>query len=413
MKHQAAEAGQNFIPMSQQEFEVILREHELWMRSDGQEGKRGNFRDADLRGCLLAGANLVGASLRGSCMAGMDLSKTVLQEVDMAEANLSGIKADGADFQRANLSNAKLDMASLVDADISFANMLACDLSGANLERVTLVQTSMRETQLASVNLERANLSQAILRGAVLTDANLTGANLEHADMRETKCVRTRFDGANLRETMLRGAELEGVSFIDVDFSHAVDVAPQYQMIAFQQRQEALAEEKREIVHRKAELAEREAATLNDRREVERKIDLYHSLREEEEALCSRLAAYALRAGMFALIWVVAVAVMGLGIALIAASIPSDKLNIVEITALFGVLLALLALFVVSALLPRHAAKLIKKHVALRERKQSPLYNEGMEKSHSVASTGLTVSTEGQQPEAYPSGGRSAVPPRD
>lgn len=414
MKHQTAEAGESLNPMSQQEFEVTLREHELWMRSDGQEGKRGNFRDVDLRGCLLAGANLQGASLRGSCLQGMDLSKTILQEVDLAEAILSDIKAGGANFQRANFSNAKLDMATLAGADLSFSNMLACDLSGANLERATLVQASMREAQLSSANLEYSNLSQAIMRGATLTDANLSGANLEHADLRETKCMRTRFDGATLKETMLRGAELEGVSFIEVDFSHAVDVAPQYQMIAFQQRQEALLEEKRDLTRQREKLAERETAVLTDKREIEKKIGLYNSLKDEEEKFRKQLASYASRARMFALIWFLAVAVMGLGIALIAVSIPEGKLNIIEIATLFGVLLALLMLFVVSALLQKNASKAVEKHVALRERKQSLLYNEAMDKSHTAATyAGPMTAIDGGRPDDASGANSSILPSKD
>lgn len=384
MDTQAAQAQASFTPMSQQEFETTLREHELWMRTDGQQGRRGNFRDVDLRGCNLAGANLVGASLRGSCLRGMDLSKAIFQEVDLAEAILSEVRAAGANFQRANLSKAKLDMASLVGADFSFANIMAADLSGANLEDAVMVQASMREVQLASATLERANLSQAILRGANLTDASFSRANLEHADLRETNCTRTRLDGANLKETMLRGAELEGVSFIEVDFSHAVDVSPHYQMVAFQQRQEALLEEKRQMAVDRDKLSERETAVLRDKREIEMKIALHNSLAQEEAELRKQLQSYASKAKMFSLIWFLAVAVMGLGVALIAASIPMDKLNMVEISMLFGVLFALMALFAVSALLPKNAVKMLDKHILLRERKQSLHYTESMEKSETA-----------------------------
>lgn len=379
--NQTAESATGLTPLSQAEFDTALRAHELWMRTGGQEGRRGNFRDMDLRNCSLGGANLVGASLRGSCLQGMDLSRVVLQEVDMAEAILSGVKAKGANFQRANLSNAKLDSAVLEEADFSFANLQAADLSGASLDHAILVQTSLREAQLSSAALEKANLSQAIFRGANLTDANLAGANLEHADLRDTKCMRTRFDGANLRETMLRGADMEGVSFIEVDFSHAVDVSPQYQMVAFQQRQEALLEEKRRLAQDREKLAERETAVLNGKRDIELKNGLFNSLKEEEEKLCTQLSTYASWAKMYALIWFLAVAVIGGGIGLMAANIPMDKLNIIEISVLFGSLLAIMLLFVFSAILPRRAAKLLEKHVLLRERKQSLPYTETMEQS--------------------------------
>lgn len=378
---QAAQHIETLTPLSQAEFEVALREHELWMRTEGQQGRRANFRDLDLRGCRLSGASLSGASLRGACLKGLDLSRTVFTEVDMADANLSEVKAQGANFQRANLSKAKLDMAVLEAADFSFANLQSVDLSGANLDNAVLVQASMREAQLASSTLERANLSQTILREAVLTDANLSQANLEHADLRDTRCTRTRFDGAKLKETMLRGAELEGVSFIEVDFSHAVDVAPQYQMVAFQQRQEALLEEKRQLAQEKQRLAEKEAAVLNDKRDTELKVSLFNQLKEDEQQFRKQLAGFASKAKLFSVIWFLATGVMGLIVGLVAVNIPMDKLNIIEISVLFGVLLALLALFFISALLPKNAVALVEKHLALRERKQSLPYNESMEKS--------------------------------
>ncbi len=378
---QTAQNIAGLTPLSQQEFEIALREHELWMRTEGQQGRRGNFRDVDMRQCKLAGLNLSGASLRGSCLQGLDLSRTVFLEVDLADAVLTGVKAQGANFQRANLSKAKFDMASLDGADLSFANLQSTDFSGANLDNAVLVQASMREAQLASATLEHANMSQAILREANLTDANLSQANLEHADLRDTRCTRTRFDGAKLKETMLRGAELEGVSFIEVDFSHAVDVAPQYQMVAFQQRQEALTEEKRQLSHEKQKLQEKEVVVMNDKRDIELKIALFNSLKEEEEKLRLQLGAFASKARMFSIIWFLAVAVMGLIVAMMAMNIPFEKLNVIEISTLFGVLLALLALFLVSAVLPKNAGRLVEKHVTLRERKQSLPYNESMDKS--------------------------------
>lgn len=381
---QAAQSAGGLTPMSQQEFESVLREHELWMRTDGQQGRRGNFRDMDMRGCWLAGVTLTGASLRGCYLQGMDLSRAVLQEVDLAEAVLTGAKAMGTNFQRANLSKAKLDMCNLDGADFSFANLQAVDASGANLDNALLVQTSMREAGLASATLERANLSQTILREANLTDANLSQANLEHADLRDTRCVRTRFDNSNLKETMLRGADMEGVSFIEVDFSHAVDVVPQYQMVAFQQRQEALLEEKRTLAQERQKLSEKEAAVLREKRDIEVKIGLFNSLREEEDKFCMQLKSFASKAKMFAFIWFMAMALMGGVIALVAVNIPSDKLNVIEIAVLFGVLLALLALFAASAALPKGAARQVEKHLLLRDRKQSVPYNDTMDKSETA-----------------------------
>ena len=117
--------------MKASELKEILDQHQLWIESNGVQGKCADLEDA-----RLDGANLINADLEGA----------ILCIADLTGANLTGAKLTGANLYGANLS----------DASLTGAN-----LSGANL---------------TYVNLGYANLHGANLRGAFLEGANLTGA---------------------------------------------------------------------------------------------------------------------------------------------------------------------------------------------------------------------------------------------
>jgi hypothetical protein len=144
--------------ITQEELEVFLRKHKLWMIGD-QEGERADLTDANLYGADLTDANLYGA--------------------DLTDANLYGANLYGANLTRADLTDANLYGANLTRADLYGANLTRADLTDANLYGADLTRAN-----LYGANLTRADLTDANLYGADLTDANLYGANLYGADLK-------------------------------------------------------------------------------------------------------------------------------------------------------------------------------------------------------------------------------------
>jgi uncharacterized protein YjbI with pentapeptide repeats len=120
--------------LKQSKLKAILKDHILWLGSDGKQGKYADLRNANLVDANLQGANLQGANLGG--------------------ANLQGANLGGANLQGANLGGANLQDAYLRNANLQYA-----DLRNANLE---------------NANLENANLVDAYLRGAYLRGAKFT-----------------------------------------------------------------------------------------------------------------------------------------------------------------------------------------------------------------------------------------------
>ena len=86
--------------MEQAKLNKILEEHKLWLKTNGEEGKRADLSDANLRNANLRNADLRNANLRN--------------------ANLSNANLRNADLRNADLRNANLRNADLRNADLDF-----------------------------------------------------------------------------------------------------------------------------------------------------------------------------------------------------------------------------------------------------------------------------------------------------
>lgn len=143
------------------------------MTAVGSRGKRGirqervkryrlDFRDADLRGARLDGANLACA--------------------DFTQAKLSGV-----DFCGTDLSGAKL-----IRADLSCPPVSKVNLNLA-LTAMSFDQHDPRVTLMMEVDLSDADLSGADLSNAVMPYANLAGSYLVVTDLSGTDISQARF----------------------------------------------------------------------------------------------------------------------------------------------------------------------------------------------------------------------------
>ena len=96
----------------------ILDQHQLWLDSDGEQGRRANFRVAHLSRADLIGADLTGAVLRGADLYEADLREATLTGANLREANLYRADLREADFRGANLREANLWEANLTGAQL-------------------------------------------------------------------------------------------------------------------------------------------------------------------------------------------------------------------------------------------------------------------------------------------------------
>jgi hypothetical protein len=99
--------------ITEEELKEILEQHELWLNSNGKEGKCADLRCADLTCANLSGAKLSGA----------DLTDADLTWADLTGANLTSADLYGACLYGANLFGADLSGADLIDSELEYSNL--------------------------------------------------------------------------------------------------------------------------------------------------------------------------------------------------------------------------------------------------------------------------------------------------
>ncbi|MDO5069329.1 MAG: pentapeptide repeat-containing protein [Neisseria zoodegmatis] len=181
--------------LTPEEIQKILEEHELWLDSDGNEGKR-----ADLSGKNLEGANLKGVNLK---------------EALCLSANLIGVN-----LVEANLEKAALISTNLMEANLEKANLKGVDLGDAILERANLLSANLEDSYLGYVKFEGATLRESNLRNAYLRSAKLEGADLRGANLEGAS-----FELANLEGANLQGTNRNAAKFLDAYFGSSVSEA--------------------------------------------------------------------------------------------------------------------------------------------------------------------------------------------
>jgi hypothetical protein len=108
--------------------------------------------------------------------------------------------------------------------DLSGKNLDSVSLSGDDMSESNLSRTSLRYSQLKGTRLRNTDLSESDLRGANLRRADVTGANLTNADLTDANVQGVDLESAG----SLRGANLEGAVGVsgNLDLSLQGDVAP-------------------------------------------------------------------------------------------------------------------------------------------------------------------------------------------
>ena len=168
--------------ITREELDAILKNHERWFATDGQEGERADLRKTDL-GCFdLAKVNLTGADLEGA-----DLVGAVLQYANLTSTNLTGATLLRTNLHGANLTGADLRCADLYCADLTGAYLPGANLKGADLGWTRLFHADLTGANLSDADLKYANLQHANLEGGNLLGADLEGANLTHTNLTDVK----------------------------------------------------------------------------------------------------------------------------------------------------------------------------------------------------------------------------------
>ncbi len=114
---------------------------------------------------------------------GAEITGANLRRIILINTTLRGISFTGANLAEAYLSESNLSGTDFTGANLIGANLRGANVAGAFLSKANLAETYLAEAKLSLVNLAGADVSEANLDGANLDGANLDGANLRGADL--------------------------------------------------------------------------------------------------------------------------------------------------------------------------------------------------------------------------------------
>jgi uncharacterized protein YjbI with pentapeptide repeats len=143
------------------ELPQILKEHELWLRSGGKEGKRAALTGRLGANNALKGANLERAVLNYAEFAASDLTDTNFQRAELRRVNFQGAPLRGTNFREADLQNANLEEAS----SLLSAQLVGADVAGAKLPQAIAEFQGLKTIAEATSNAQK--LFIAILGGCL------------------------------------------------------------------------------------------------------------------------------------------------------------------------------------------------------------------------------------------------------
>ena len=147
----------NMEKIDQETLSVILKEHQLWLKSNGVKGKYANLSNKNLTEANLEGANLANADLGNAY-----LKRTNLRDAYLKGAILRGADLGGADLRIADFKIADLRGANLIGADLRGADLRDADLEGANLEGANLAKANLNTQFFGSAGLFTDDLQRKL-----------------------------------------------------------------------------------------------------------------------------------------------------------------------------------------------------------------------------------------------------------
>ena len=195
--------------LEREEIDSLLESHAKWLaavngenKNDGDNGKRADFRDADL-----SGVDFAGADLREADFCGSNLAKANFDGADLRGARFSHALADGVDFSGADLC----------EADLHGANAAHSNFAGAKM-----INVAASNALLWDGDFNGADLSQADLHCAALCDCKFTDAKLVAADLSRTDLDYAKFTRAVCRSAIFDYAKnAPWADFTDADLAYA------------------------------------------------------------------------------------------------------------------------------------------------------------------------------------------------
>jgi len=188
------------------------------------------YREIDLAGADLRGADIDSIYFQNSTFAGADLRDITAKHAQFG-GDLSRAKLGRGNFELANLGKTDLVSAHAARALFAHANLRFSNLTNAvftfsnmtyaNLFRAVCTGADFCQADLESADLGEADAHNALFVGAKLVESNLEWANLNGVNMR----------GADLNDVKTKGASFWGADLRDTKNTASAEIPKQYVLL--------------------------------------------------------------------------------------------------------------------------------------------------------------------------------------
>lgn len=164
--------------------EEMIASHQIWLKTSGDDGKRMDLSDHDMRGVVsMRGANLTMLAAERTIWYGQDLSSMSLQAAMLRQSDFRNCSFLGSDLRGTSFSK---------------CTMTGAKFTKARLEPLVFEGGRDLKTNFVGANLKYADFSFTNLKNADFTEADLSFANFTGADITDAK-----FDGAIMNDTKI------------------------------------------------------------------------------------------------------------------------------------------------------------------------------------------------------------------
>ena len=163
--------------------EEMVRQHQIWLKTHGAQGKRMDLSGLDMRGA---------PSLNGADLTMMVAENTIWYGHDLMHVNLQASQFRGSDLRNCDFSTSDLR-----GSDFSHAKMVGANFHKVRFEPLLLDNNKMlctdfsgsalRYVDFSNADVRYVNFSGADLSFTDFTDTNFTNAKFEHADLNDAK----------------------------------------------------------------------------------------------------------------------------------------------------------------------------------------------------------------------------------
>lgn len=233
--------------MTQEELNLIIKNHQLWLTSDGKEGHQANFDNEEIH-CEYAhhpqsmrvkthkggGLEAVGgtAYINGkestehlpSHFTALDFDKADLRgalfknalfyKCDMSEVNFSASDLSESKFAEVKLTKAKFGGFFEPIAKLSGVAFIRCDLTHNFLQ-----QHDLSQSELSGTDFSDSNMISTIFKGSTVNGSKFESVGLSNADFSECLLSNSKFINSDLSTTNFSLTKFKLASFVNCNLA--------------------------------------------------------------------------------------------------------------------------------------------------------------------------------------------------